>query len=330
MYLDKYIIDPTKYEEEYEIGKGNFSTVSLVHPKSKDDIKYALKKIPYDSTDNDSQKFFIREVLIMSELKHPNLIKFLGFSFPTKRDRTFKIYSEFLENRTLIEKLNEEDSEKQLTATQKTIIVYGIASAMKYLHNKNIVHRDLKPENVFLDSNFEPVLSDFGLSKILNDDELKITGRLGTPYFMAPEMFSDEKDDVSITKKIDVYAFAVTLLSMFTTKYKFKGNQPRTIRQLVNYVIDGKRYQIPSEVPKFYRNLINKCWANDASERPSFDEIVDIFESSNDFMFEGSDEKKVKEFIRRTKNQLNSDEMMKANNTISSDEEIEETQEFVF
>lgn len=117
---------------------------------------------------------------------------------------------------------------------------------------------------------------------------------------------------------------------MFTTKYMLNRCQPRTISQLVNYVINGKRYQIPDEVPKFYRNLINKCWANDASERPSFDEIVELFESSNDFMFEGSDGKKVKEFIKRTKNQLYSDEMMKANNLISSDDEIEETQEFIF
>lgn len=332
MLLDNYIVDPTKYEEECIIGEGNFSTVSLVHPKDKEDNKLALKKIPYDCSDKDAQKFFIREVLIMSELDHPCLIKFFGFSFPTKKDKTFKIYSEYLPNKTLIQKLKEEDITKQLDATQKTIIVYGIASAMAYLHKKNIVHRDLKPENVFLNSNFEPILSDFGLSKIMND-ELTITGRLGTPYFMAPELFLDENEYYKITEKIDVYAFAVTLLSMFTTNYKFPGRQPRSINQLINNINEGKRYVIPSTVPKFYVNLINKCWSNDASLRPSFDEIVELFESTTDFMFEGADEIKVKEYIKKVKNPSHFDEVKKINNSSfssTSDEEIEETKEFCF
>lgn len=331
MYLDRYIIDPTQYEEEDTIGKGNFSSVSLVHPKKKDNIKIALKKIPVDINEKDSQKYFIREILIMSEINHPCLIKFIGFSFPTNKDQTFKIYSEYLPNKTLIEQLKQEDESKQLTATQKTIIIYGIASAMSYLHKKKIVHRDLKPENVFLNSNFEPVISDFGLSKICTDD-ITMTSRLGTPYFMAPELFDE---DNTVTNKIDVYAFAITLLSVFTTNYKFDGRQPRSINQLMNNILNGKRYKIPSNVPKFYQDLINRCWLNDPAKRPSFDEIVDLFESSDEFLLDGADKKKVKEFILKVKNPKNLDDLRKSNNKLSfisseSDDEIEDTQEFDF
>ena len=282
-------------------------------------------------------KYFIREILIMSELNHPCLIKFIGFSFPSNNDQTYKIYSEYLPNKTLIEQLKQDEISKQLTATQKTIIIYGIVSAMAYLHKNNIVHRDLKPENVFLNSNFEPVLSDFGLSKICSDD-ITMTSKLGTPYFMAPELFDDENEENHITNKIDVYAFAVTLLSMFTTNYKFKGRQPRSISQLISNITNGKRYEIPSNVPKFYENLINRCWSNEASKRPSFDEILELFDSTDEFMLNGSDEKVVNEFINKVKNPNRFNEMRKSNNhlsymSLSSEdeyEEYEETQEFDF
>ena len=72
---------------------------------------------------------------------------------------------------------------------------------------------------------------------------------LNTTYFMAPELFDDENEENHITNKIEVYAFAFTLLSMFTTNYKFKGRQRRSISQLISNIINGKRYEI-SELKK--------------------------------------------------------------------------------
>ena len=56
---------------------------------------------------------------------------------------------------------------------------------------------------------------------------MKMIIKIGTPYFMAPEIFGDEED--KITKKIDVYSFAITLLSLFTIVYKFEGSQPKNL-----------------------------------------------------------------------------------------------------
>ena len=120
--------------------------------------------------------------------------------------------------------------EKQPKRSKRSKIVYRIASAMAHLHRYNIVHRDLKPENIFLDENFNPILAYFGLSKFYKD-KITMISRLGTPYYMSPEFFDADKE---ITNKIDVYAFGITLLSLFTTKLKFVENQPRSINQSIS------------------------------------------------------------------------------------------------
>ena len=297
-------IDPSDFEVENGfIGEGNFSQVSLVHPKDNINLKVALKKIPVDPDNEDIENIFKNEVSILSSLQHPNIQELIGYSYPSDEDQTFKIYSKYVPNSTLGDILTEDQlssKNKILNSTQLSIIVYGIASAMSYLHSKKIVHRDLKPENIFLDENFYPVLSDFGLSRFC-DDNFNIADCLGTPYFMAPELFLKE-EVTGLSNKIDVYAFGVTLLSLFTTNYKFEGMQPRTITQLINKVTSGKRFVIPKEVPNFYANLIQRCWANDPEERPSFDKIVEELEQNNEFIFEGSNVEEVKKYIKQTKN----------------------------
>ncbi|KAK8875861.1 hypothetical protein M9Y10_006036 [Tritrichomonas musculus] len=333
--LYNYVVDPSDYIDENNlIGEGTFGTVYLVYPKDDKEQKVALKKIQVDLTDYDMQINFIREVSIMASLHHPCLIELLGITFPSKKEQTFQIYTKYLPNNTLDEILKEENHEKKLNGTQRTIIVYGIASAMLYLHRNNIVHRDLKPENIFLDEEFHPVLSDFGLSRICQEGT-KMTGKLGTPYFMAPELFTDEEE--KITKKIDVYAFAVTLLSMFTVDYKFEGIQPRTLNQLVSAVTNGKRYKIPNDVPEYYASLIKRCWSNDINERPSFDDIINEFDESDDFFFPKTNKSKVHEFIQSIdsfeydpRSGSSHFSSTSSNGERNSQNKIEETQEFDF
>lgn len=269
----------------------------------------------------------------MASLKHPNLIELVGFSFQTKSDKTYNIYSKYIPNKTLIEVLKEDQQlskgDKTLNPTLLSIIFYGITSVMSYLHQNNIVHRDLKPDNVFLDENYYPVLSGLGSSRIYN--EMKMTSKIGTPYFMAPEIFSDEED--KITKKIDVYSFAITLLSIFTTVYKFEGSQPKNLNQFVENIMNGKRYIIPKGVPKFYVTLINRCWKTIPSERPSFDQIIKELENSDNFLFPGADKNEVHKYIMRIKNfnkTPKSQPMTESDSSYPEYDENEETQEFDF
>ena len=262
----------------------------------------------------------------MSTLNYPSIIHFYGFSLPSKSDHCIQIYTDYLSNGNLFNALKHDetldDDSKILTPTLRSIIVYGTVSGMCYLHKNNIIHRDLKPENIFLDKNYYPIISDFGLSRFISN-ELVMTRKLGTPYFMAPELLYD--DSKKITNKIDVYAFGVTLLTFFTTSYKFYGAQPREIIQLVNNILNGKRYVIPKGTPEYYVQLIKRCWAEDIDVRPSFKDILNEFNSSDDFIFEGSDKNQVHKYMKT----LNQDDDKSKQNK-SSDDDDEETKEFDF
>lgn len=152
MFLEKYLIDPRDYTEEEKISEGSFGSVLLVHPKNEKSQKIAAKKIPSNLADQDTYKSFIHEVSIMTNLNHPNLIKLVGFHIPSDKNQNYIIYSKYLKNNNLLDVLKKDENnnkkDKILNETKLSKIVYGIASAMTYLHAKNIVHCDLKPTSL--------------------------------------------------------------------------------------------------------------------------------------------------------------------------------------
>lgn len=148
----------------------SFYKTALVKEKKSDEIyavKVSIEEIDFST--NDQLVNLSREVTIISKLNHPSVLKFKGFS-PTdfkKRPRPV-IITEYAPNGSLEDLIL---SERQSAATHfddtvKLIIIYGIASAMLYLHSRNIIHRDLKPANVLIDKFLFPKIADFGLSKI--------------------------------------------------------------------------------------------------------------------------------------------------------------------
>lgn len=109
---------------------------------------------------------------------------------------------------------------------------------MEYLHSRNITHRDLKPENVLLDGEFHVKVTDFGLSKEHNQNytlTVSQTGMIGTPFYMAPELFMD-RASYNSTKvssaqmktthagQVDVFAFGIVMWEILVSKRAYQGN----------------------------------------------------------------------------------------------------------
>lgn len=285
-----------KFEIQNELGQGSFSKVYKIRDKETNVI-YAAKVI--------QNKHFIdfsisTEISILSHCNHPSIIKLIGYcsnDFNGKKDPV--IITEYLQNGTLEDILEVERSGIKIPFwddTMRLINIYGIASAMSYLHSKNIIHCDLKPGNVLLDDFLFPKLSDFGLSKSLdktNEKERpqKQIGMIGTASFIAPEILKENK----YTKKSDVYAFGMTVFEIMTKEYPFDGTQDILIEYKVS--VEGKRPEIKKEVPNIYKELIQSCWNQDPDERPSFDSIIDDLKNKKEFITEKINENTFHSYI---------------------------------
>ena len=113
-------------------------------------------------------------------------------------------------------------NEGRIPESDSAKIIRQILSAIKYLHDKNIAHRDLKPENIIfekVEDNSNPIkLIDFGLSKILGINENKMNSKLGTPYYVSPEVLEGLYD-----KRCDLWAIGVITYILLSGQPPFFG-----------------------------------------------------------------------------------------------------------
>ncbi|KAK8889143.1 hypothetical protein M9Y10_033887 [Tritrichomonas musculus] len=201
----------------------------------------------------------VRELEIISQIQYESIMKFVGYSlnnFSNKQNPV--LISEIHSNGSLAGILDLERHGcgiKGWDSTKKLINIYGIASAMKYLHNKNILHRDLKPDNVLLDEYLYPKLSDFGLSKEYFGKVIEnCSDILGTPPYISPEIW--KKSDY--TKASDVYAFAMIVFEIMTNEEPaMQFRLPETICYHVAFKKYRPKFNVP--IPQCYKDLIEKC-----------------------------------------------------------------------
>lgn len=188
--------------------------------------------------------------------------------------------------------------------TKKYISLLGISNAMRYLHKKGILHRDLKPENILIDDNYYPHVCDFGLSKCFPESltktmQLTLTGEIGSPMYMAPELFVDDEDDNDLQygAAIDVYAFGILADEIVEGKEPFSELGKITPFKLIDKIISGYRPKFTDDVSEKMQSLILRCLSKNIEERPSFDEIFN--ELSNDFSYfiEDVDQDEINEYL---------------------------------
>ena len=292
------------------LGHGTFGTVYIAKSR-KDGNDYAVKILKAeDGFNGDQQMYLMRESMILRELHHPSIVQFIGINFQSFSDPNKlepSIITKYLSNGSLKAAL---DAEKKSLAnpswnpTKKYISLLGIASAMKYLHQHKIIHRDLKPENILMDENYYPQVCDFGLSRCLPDSyakSLKMTENVGSPLYMAPELLEGE---THYDTSVDVYAFAILAYEIVTGKEPFYETPNLTPFKLAAKVMNGSRPTFSNDATEKMIGLLSKCWSQDPSERPSFDEIYTLLSNDFSYLDEPVDEEEVNEYIENTLNEV--------------------------
>lgn len=289
----KYLIDLDDYEIGAKIGEGSFSTVYECTKKETGEL-FAAKQMWIDSDDKDRKMYFNREIGIMARIRHPTLIKLYGYSIDEVDEKLLLTIIMDISKKGCLQKSFSKIS-KNNTIKQKILV--GIARGMMYLHEHQIIFRDLKPLNVLLDENNLPLITDFGYAKIISThDTLRNTQAAGSLYTMAPEVMKDEV----YNGKADVYSFGILMFQVVTNSMPFaelyKEFSNLGFMKFIELVAnEGRRPVFNKKVKKSIKNLIEKCWSNNPTERPTFEEIFyklayNSTDSVYDDLFDDNDE----------------------------------------
>ncbi|CAK9275533.1 unnamed protein product, partial [Sphagnum jensenii] len=200
-----------------ELGGGGFGTV--YKGQLADGRLIAVKKLNQDGRQGLQQ--FHNEVTVLSQVRHPNLVKLMGYSVEVKR-HALLVY-EFVPNGSLAQHLHSQQGSPGSILPWETRLNVAIqtADALMYLHclvDPPIFHRDVKTTNILLDSQFRAKVADFGLSRLVPITTFEMThistAPQGTPGYLDPEYH----ESYQLSDKSDVYSFGVVLMELITAK----------------------------------------------------------------------------------------------------------------
>ncbi|KAH1117682.1 hypothetical protein GLYMA_17G096500v4 [Glycine max] len=284
-YTSSEIIEKLEsLDEEDIVGSGGFGTVYRM--VMNDCGTFAVKQI--DRSCEGSDQVFERELEILGSINHINLVNLRGYCrLPSSR---LLIY-DYLAIGSLDDLLHENTRQRQLLNwSDRLKIALGSAQGLAYLHHEcspKVVHCNIKSSNILLDENMEPHISDFGLAKLLVDEEAHVTTVVaGTFGYLAPEYLQSGR----ATEKSDVYSFGVLLLELVTGK---RPTDPSFVKRGLNVVgwmntllrenrledvVDKRCTDADAGTLEVILELAARCTDGNADDRPSMNQVLQLLE----------------------------------------------------
>ncbi|EGR27507.1 protein kinase domain protein [Ichthyophthirius multifiliis] len=278
----------TNIQQEYKfgslLGEGAFGCVRLVEQKKsgifffkkknqnknkkQKGLLRAMKCIQKNNIIKEEEEKMFAEVNILKSLNHPNIIQLYELY---QDEQLYYLITEYCSGGELFERIKQMDqfSEKEAADYMKQIL-----SAILYCHQRGICHRDLKPENLVFDSkktdsNLKVI--DFGTSRKF-DSSKKMTKRLGTPYYIAPEVLNQNYDE-----KCDIWSCGVILYILLCGYPPFNGSNEKEIFKSVqegNFTFDDEDWgQISQEAKSLIKKMLEKDSTKRLSAQQAYDDV---------------------------------------------------------
>ncbi|XVE71764.1 hypothetical protein DITRI_Ditri10aG0178000 [Diplodiscus trichospermus] len=269
------------FSDENKLGEGGFG--SVYWGKTSDGLEIAVKKLK--AMTSKAEMEFAVEVEVLGRVRHKNLLGLRGYCVGT--DQRLIVY-DYMPNLSLLSHLHVQFArEVQLDWKKRMKIAIGSAEGISYLHHEvtpHIIHRDIKASNVLLDSDFEPLVADFGFAKLIPEGVSHMTTRVkGTLGYLAPEYAMWGK----VSNGCDVYSFGILLLELLTGRKpieKLPGGVKRTITEWAEPLIAKGRFKDlvdPKLGGNFDENQLKQainvaalCVQNGPEKRPNMKEVV--------------------------------------------------------
>jgi len=214
-----------KFELKEQLGRGAFSVVRRAIRRDTNE-EVAIKIIDRVKAGDTEQKRLQTEIAILQKVKHPNIVSMREL---IDSPRHLYLVMDLVKGGELFDKIVDKG---QYTEKDASTIIIKMLDALNYLHSMGIAHRDLKPENLLLKDtdDTEVMISDFGLSKVVNYDSMMKTA-CGTPYYVAPEVLGA----TGYSKEVDLWSVGVIAYLLLCGFPPFYGdNLPEVFEQIMS------------------------------------------------------------------------------------------------
>ncbi len=254
--------DVGRYRIVELIGEGGMAMVYKAHDSRLDRevaIKFIRMGIVEDAYAHDMLKRFDREARALAKLSHPNIVKVYDYG---EYENYPYLVMEFLAGGTLRTQVG-----KTLSYKEAARLLVPITRALEYAHQMGIVHRDVKPTNILLSATGDPLLSDFGIAKLLHTGEaMTLTGpgaSVGTPEYTAPEQSTGKPVD----HRADIYSLGVVFYELVTGEKPFTADTPVAV--MVKHVLEPlpSPRKFISDLPEDVERVILKALSKDPDDR---------------------------------------------------------------
>ncbi|CAM6101272.1 unnamed protein product [Calypogeia fissa] len=271
----------TKWQKGKLIGSGTFGNVYVVFNSDSGALR-AMKEVLLvsdDSKSKESVKQLGQEIAVLSRLRHPNIVQYIGTE---ALDDRLCIYLEYVSGGSIHKLLQEYGSFKEPVIRSFTRqILCGLA----YLHNMNTVHRDVKGANILVDTNGKVKLADFGMAKHITAQSFPLSFK-GSPYWMAPEVI---KHTNGYDLAVDIWSLGCTVLEMATAKPPW--SQYEGVAAMFKIGNSKELPSIPDTMSPEGKEFVRLCLQRDPNLRPTAQQLLKhpFVENLQDDRYDGSD-----------------------------------------
>ncbi|KAJ3675236.1 hypothetical protein LUZ60_004278 [Juncus effusus] len=230
------------------LGRGTFGQVYLGF-NSEGGHMCAIKEVAFISDDKNSKECLRQlnqEITLLSQLKHPNIVRYLGSELA---DDTLSVYLEYVSGGSVHRLLQEYGAFKEPVVRNYT---RQILSGLAYLHSRNTIHRDIKGANILVGPNGEVKLADFGMAKHISS-YTSIKSFKGSPYWIAPEVIMNGGYNLSA----DIWSLGCTIIEMATSKPPW--SQFEGVQALFKIANSKDMPEIPQHFSSEGQNFLKLC-----------------------------------------------------------------------
>ena len=253
------------YEFLGNIGQGMSGKVYKAKHK-KENRFYAIKKLNFNEI-NEKERIAIQdEVNLLKQLKHPNIVTYKDSFFDN--ENCLNIVMVFCEMGDMYTKIRKQKGEY---FPEETIFLWiaQLCLALSYVHDKQILHRDIKTQNIFIQNEHTIRIGDFGIAKGYNQNQDLGGSLIGTPLYMAPEVYNSSK---KYSFRSDIWSLGCCIFEMCNLKNAFEA---KSWNAVFVKVTKGQRAQLNSRYSMDMKNLVDSMLSVNGKNRPTIASILE-------------------------------------------------------